>query len=119
METEKEISLYQKEYSETGFWSKTFASVKKAGSALIETSLTMYYSAKDPSTPKWAKTIVIGALGYFILPVDAVPDAIPAAGFADDLWVNIGAFAMVAAYIKDTHKEKARKKMEDLFLKKV
>ena len=119
METEKEISLYQKEYSETGFWSKLFATVKKAGSSLIETALMMYYSAKDPSTPKWAKTIVIGALGYFILPADAVPDAIPAAGFADDLWVNIGAFTMVAAYIKETHKEKARKKMENLFLLRV
>ncbi|WP_211605080.1 YkvA family protein [Vreelandella arcis] len=48
----------------------------------------------------WAKTTIYGALGYFISPVDAIPDLAPIVGYADDIGVLAGALAMVAAHIK-------------------
>ncbi|MGJ3196969.1 DUF1232 domain-containing protein [Peribacillus castrilensis] len=37
----------------------------------------MFYTLQKPTTPAWAKTVIVGALGYFILPIDLIPDLIP------------------------------------------
>jgi uncharacterized membrane protein YkvA (DUF1232 family) len=71
-------------------------------------ALTLYYTLQDKDTPKWAKTIIIGALGYFILPMDAIPDFIPVAGLTDDFGALAAALGMVAMHVKPGHKEKAR-----------
>jgi uncharacterized membrane protein YkvA (DUF1232 family) len=75
----------------------------------------LYYALQSPDTPTWAKGIVTGALGYFILPTDAIADFIPAVGYADDLGVLAWAVAAVAFSITPAVKEKARKKLEDWF----
>ena len=43
----------------------------------MERALQLYFAAEDPQTPKWAKGVIYAALGHFILPVDAIPDAVP------------------------------------------
>lgn len=106
---------YEKEYSEEGFWDKLAKYAKKAGKNVIEPALTMYYAALDENTPMWAKTVVYGALGYFILPIDIIPDVIPVVGFTDDLATIAAALATVASYIKEEHKAKAKQKMKDWF----
>ena len=75
------------EYSDEGFWAKVASFAKAAGKELIEKALWLYYAAQDPATPAWAKGIVYGALGYFILPIDAIPDVTPVIGYTDDLGV--------------------------------
>ena len=65
--------------------------------------------------PAWAKAIIIGALAYFIMPLDAIPDAIPVAGYSDDLGALSAALAMVAMYITEDVKAQARSKMEEWF----
>ncbi len=102
-------------YSEDGFWEKLKNFAVKAGSEIVEKALWLYYAAQDPATPAWAKTVIYGALGYFILPLDAIPDMLPGAGFSDDLGALAAAVATVAAYINDDVKAKAAKKMKDWF----
>lgn len=102
-------------YSERGFWSKFRHYAKTAGSKVVELALQLYYAAQDPETPAWAKTIIYGALGYLILPVDAIPDMVPVAGYSDDLGALAAAGAMVAMYITPEVKEQAKKKPKDWF----
>ncbi|MFQ3788887.1 YkvA family protein [Halomonas sp. A29] len=95
-------------YSEEGFWDKVAHSARRAGRKTLEPALKMYYSAQDPSTPLWAKTAIYGALGYFISPIDAIPDLTPIIGYTDDMGVLAGALAIVAAHINDKHREQAK-----------
>lgn len=55
----------------------------------------------------WAKGVITGALGYFILPADLVPDLLPGAGYGDDWGAIVAAMATVAAYIKEEHRQRA------------
>jgi uncharacterized membrane protein YkvA (DUF1232 family) len=105
----------QKLYQEGRFWAKLGKYAKAAGKALVEKALLLFYTIKDPGTPKWAKTVAAGALGYFIFPVDAVPDFIPALGFADDAAVVTAALATLAFSVTPEIKEKARQKLRGWF----
>ena len=78
---------YNSHYSEKGFWEKVGKYAKVAGERVIYMALILYYAVEDRETPVWAKGVVLSALGYFILPADAIPDLIPAVGYADDLGV--------------------------------
>jgi uncharacterized membrane protein YkvA (DUF1232 family) len=95
-------------YSEEDFWDKVSHSARRAGKKTLAPALKMYYSAQDPNTPLWAKTTIYGALGYFISPIDAIPDLTPFLGYTDDMGVLAGALAIVAARINDKHREKAK-----------
>ncbi|QOR40088.1 DUF1232 domain-containing protein [Billgrantia diversa] len=95
-------------YSEEGFWDKVSYNARRAGRKTLAPALKMYYSAQDPNTPLWAKTTIYGALGYFISPLDAIPDLTPFLGYTDDMGVLAGALAIVAARINDKHREQAK-----------
>lgn len=106
---------YEKNYSDEGFWDKVTNYAKKAGKKVIEPSLKMYYAAQDGDTPVWAKTTIYGALGYFIFPIDVIPDVAPVVGYSDDLTVIAAALATVASCIKDEHAAQAKEKMKQWF----
>jgi len=106
---------YSKNYSEEGLWEKISQFAKSAGKEVIEKALILYFAASDPDTPKKAKAIIFSALGYFILPLDAIPDFTPVLGFSDDLGAIALALATVAAHIKPEHKEKAKRKVSEWF----
>jgi uncharacterized membrane protein YkvA (DUF1232 family) len=106
---------YTRSYSEESFWDKLLRYAKAAGAEVIERALQLYYAAQDPATPAWARTVIYGALGYFIFPVDAIPDSIPAVGYVDDLGVLAAAIAAVAMYITPEVKQKAKQKLQDWF----
>jgi len=108
MNVKDKVKGYEKEFSEEGFWDKITSVVKVVGCDLIEKALILYYVLKDPDTPNSVKALIYGALGYFISPVDAVPDAIPVVGFGDDLGVLIATMALLASSIKEEHKIKAK-----------
>jgi uncharacterized membrane protein YkvA (DUF1232 family) len=107
-----ENAKYVKEYSESSFWDKIKNFAKKAGCELIEKSVMLYYVAKDDETPASAKALIFGALGYFISPIDLIPDITPVIGFGDDLTVLSATILTVVNSIKDEHKEKAKKKIK-------
>lgn len=102
-------------YSDDGFWGKVKGYAKVAGSSVLEPALKLYYSATDEDTPAWAKAVIYGALGYFISPVDAVPDIVPIIGYTDDLGVLIAAAATTAAHIKDEHTLRAKETLKQWF----
>lgn len=103
------------EYSDSAFQAKVKRYAQVAGSTVLEPALKMYYALKDDDTPGWAKSTIIGALGYFILPFDAIPDILPVVGYSDDLTVLAGALMVVSAHIKDEHVEKARATLRQWF----
>jgi uncharacterized membrane protein YkvA (DUF1232 family) len=106
---------FEEQFTDTGFWEKTKQYARVAGEAVLEPALKLYYSAQDPDTPKWARTTVYAALGYFITPVDAIPDISPLIGYSDDLGVLVAATAAIAAYIKQEHADKAKAKLQQWF----
>jgi uncharacterized membrane protein YkvA (DUF1232 family) len=84
------------------------------GGKTLLTALTLFYCLQDRDTPSWAKGVIIGALGYLVLPTDLVPDIIPGAGLGDDWGALVAALGTVAAYIKEEHKLKANAQAERL-----
>ena len=102
-------------FDDGSFWSKIKQFALKAGREVIEKALWLYYAAQQPNTPAWAKTVIYGALAYFVLPVDAVPDAIPVAGFTDDLGALAAALGTVSMYVTDQVKTMASEKMKEWF----
>lgn len=111
----KEGNGYEKEYTDTGFKSKLIRYAKAAGREVVEKALWLYYAARSPSTPVWAKTAIYGALGYFISMIDAIPDLTPIVGYTDDLGVLVAALATVSAYITPEVKAKASEKLREWF----
>lgn len=102
-------------YSDDGFWDKTKKYAKVAGEGVLEPALKMYYAALDADTPAWAKATIFAALGYFISPVDAIPDIVPVVGYSDDLGVLAAALAATAVHIKDEHVRKAKETLAKWF----
>ncbi len=74
----------------------------------MEELVAGYYCAIDRSTPARVRTALFGALAYFVLPVDMIPDFIIGTGFADDATVLLGTLAVVKAHIAPRHREAAR-----------
>lgn len=70
--------------------------------------LSAYYCATDPATPTHVRAILLGALAYFVVPTDAVPDFLGAIGYTDDMTILIAAINHVHAHIKPDHRDKAR-----------
>lgn len=102
-------------YSDRGFRAKLARFARVAGREVVEKALWLYYAADAPETPKWAKATVYGSLAYFILPMDAVPDVLPAAGYSDDLSVLVLAVTTIACYIDDEVRQRAARTLSRWF----
>ena len=106
---------YSKHYSEKNFWDKVKKYISQIGQITIHKALTLYYVGIDPKTPKWAKVVVVAALGYLIFPLDAIPDLTPFAGYADDAGAIATALALILICIDKSHTFKADNKMNEWF----
>jgi uncharacterized membrane protein YkvA (DUF1232 family) len=73
-----------------------------------EDLLAAYYCAFDRRTPRHVQAALLGAIAYFILPFDFIPDMMPVLGFSDDAAVLATAIRLVAAHITPEHREAAR-----------
>lgn len=116
---EKELAVAGKHYSEEKFWTKIAKFGKKAGSSVVYAVLLLYYTLQKPNVPKKVKATIIGALGYFILPLDLLPDFLVGIGYTDDLGALGLALFQVAMYIDEDIKSKARLKLTEWFGNKV
>lgn len=85
------------------------------GRKTLFSSLVLFNCLKDADTPAWARGVIVGALGYLILPTDLIPDILPGAGYGDDWSAILAALATVGAYIKDVHKTRANEQLRKLF----
>lgn len=106
---------FEEAYSEEGFWNKLRRYATVAGREVVEKALLLFYAAQQENAPAWAKATIAGALGYFIVPLDAVADITPAVGYADDLGVLVLAVAAVASYINDEVREQTAARMRKWF----
>lgn len=113
--TSKDLVQYQEHYSENAFWDKIRRIASKAGAKVVYYALVLFYTLTDPATPLKYKTVIAGALGYLILPVDIIPDILPFAGLADDWAALIAAVSYVIGAISEENKEKAKVKVRSLF----
>ncbi len=102
-------------YSAPRLWRALRRATLSAGRKTLFTALTLFYCLQDRDTPTWAKGVIVGALGYLVLPMDMIPDIIPGAGYGDDWGALVAALGTVAAYVKDEHKMKAAAQVERLF----
>jgi uncharacterized membrane protein YkvA (DUF1232 family) len=94
----------------TAFWNKLHAAL-----ALIpfaEDLLAAYYCAFDRNTPAHVKAALFGALAYFVMPFDGVPDILPVIGFADDAAMLAAALRLVAGHIQPHHRDAARNTLQ-------
>ena len=95
-----------------GFWPKIRRTA--AGNPFADQVLSVWYAARDPQTPAAAKGIMLGALAYFVLPTDAIPDIFAVVGFTDDAAVFAALLATLGANIKTRHRELADAALERL-----
>jgi uncharacterized membrane protein YkvA (DUF1232 family) len=93
------------------FWAKLKRVARKIPFA--EDLLAAYFCAVDPATPKRVKLILLGAVAYFVIPMDAVADFLPLLGFADDAAMLTAAIAQVAGAINDSHRNRARATLKE------
>jgi uncharacterized membrane protein YkvA (DUF1232 family) len=106
---------YSKHYSEKSFWRKVRKYGKKAGREVVEKALWLFYASMNAEMPREQKLMILGALGYFILPFDLIPDFIPVVGYGDDLAALAAAVRQVLKYIDDDVKRKTDEKLDKWF----
>ena len=89
------------------FWRKLRATV--ASLPFAEDLLAAHFCAFDRQTPLQVKAVLVGAIAYFVLPTDLIPDYIPVIGYTDDAAVLATAIKLVASHITPDHREAARR----------
>jgi uncharacterized membrane protein YkvA (DUF1232 family) len=97
---------------EAGFWKKVGRFASKL--PFLDELLAAYYCAIDPATPLQVKAILYGALAYFIMPIDLIPDFVAWFGFTDDAAVLFAAIRTVSGSIKPGHREQAKASLQRL-----
>lgn len=101
------------EDNEKGLWEKISRFGGSAGAQCIYYALLLFYTLKNPKIGFHFKALVIGALGYFLLPIDMCSDLIPGFGFFDDISIMLGVLISVSSIITDDIRDDAKKKLEE------
>ena len=99
---------------ESGLRQRIWNKLKRetANIPFVEDALTAHYCAFDRNTPLYVKLALVGAVVYFLVPDDLIPDSIPVLGVADDAAVLAGAMKIFAAHIKPEHRQAAKLMLE-------
>ena len=110
----KDLKKYEGKYSEKGFWAKIKKCAKKAGIVFVLNALKLYYAMEKGKATRSQVLTILGALGYFISPIDAVPDFLPG-GLLDDGGVLASAIALLACCSDNEVVKAAEKKTSEWF----
>lgn len=110
-----DVERYGRDYSENGLWNKITGNFKKVGANLLYEVLQLFYVAQNPNVPMRIRAAIVAPLGYFISPVDLIPDLAPVVGYSDDAAVIAMAIAFAHAYIDDDIRQKAKHKLVMFF----
>lgn len=97
---------------EKSFWAKVRRVLARV--PFGEDLVAAYYCALDRDTPGYVRAVLFGALAYFVLPADMVPDFLAGLGFTDDASVIAAAIAAVGSHIEPRHRDQARERLEQL-----
>mgnify|MGYP002627111707 FL=1 len=109
------IESSRQHYSDDGLWDKLKNVARKAGIKVVWLVLVLYYTSTASTTPMSKKSIIYGTLGYFILPIDLIPDVVPVVGYSDDLTALVACVTAVASCITPEVKRQAERKLHDWF----
>ena len=112
---DQEIEKYSPHFDENAFWEKLKKFARKAGFQVCYAALLLFYVLKSPTTSGKDRAKIIGALGYFILPIDLIPDFIPVAGYTDDLAALVWGVYCVIKSITPEVKAQAAAKLHEWF----
>jgi uncharacterized membrane protein YkvA (DUF1232 family) len=93
-----------------GFWDKVRRTLGRV--PFLDDAVAAYFCTLDRETPTRVRAILLGALAYFVLPSDVIPDILPGLGFTDDAAVLIAAFSAVGPHIKPRHREAAARALK-------
>ena len=110
-----DLNKYEKHFSFNGLMSKIKETAKKAGLKAIYMALLLYYALESQTISTMDKAIIYGALGYFISPIDVIPDILPIIGLSDDIAVLAWAFNRIKHNVTDLTREKAKTKLKIWF----
>ena len=110
-----DFDAYRNYFNDPGLWDKLKKVARKAGIKVVYSALVLYYLSRDPNVPNSEKLKIYGALGYFILPTDLIPDTILALGFTDDLAALAWALYSVSANITPDIERQAEAKLREWF----
>ena len=102
---------YQRAWSEKAFFSKLPRAARRIGRAGLRQALRLFYVLKKPDLPGKTRVMIYGALGYFILPTDIIPDILPVLGFTDDLGLLAAVFMAATQYMDAEVDAKAEAKV--------
>ena len=106
---------FANKFSPSDFVDKVARIAKRAGAKLVYAALILYYTLQSDKVSKADKALIVGALGYMISPLDAVPDAIPIVGLTDDLAVLVYVLKKVWVNVEPEIKDKARARLSKWF----
>ena len=109
------FSEFTKNFTEHRMWDKISRYATKAGHQTIYSVLLLFYAYKREGTPCWARNIIIGTIGYFISPIDMLPDLTPIIGYTDDIGVLSFGLVLIACYINADVRAQARLKLKKWF----
>ncbi len=112
---ELKSARYRKHYSDASFGDKLKRVAKVAGMKVVYPALLLHYLMKSNDVSLKAKLILSAALGYFILPIDFIPDFAPLLGFTDDLGVLLLILRQMAVHITPEIKKQAREHLHKWF----
>jgi uncharacterized membrane protein YkvA (DUF1232 family) len=96
----------------TNFWPKLQQNLARIPFA--DEVLAAWYCATDTNTPLRVKGTLFGALAYFILPFDVIPDVILGLGFTDDLAVLMTALTLIKSHVTQAHRDRAAETLDRL-----
>ena len=102
------LENFRSEYSEQGLRDKLTRIARKAGAKVVYAVLVAYYAVQSDALSFSDKAKLYGALGYFILPVDLIPDTILAMGYTDDM----AALLYVLRTVSTNPRDKAQSRAE-------
>ena len=107
------LQQYAKNYDEKKMWNKIKEFFVEAGINLVIKVLQLWYVLQKPEVPVHVKVAIMGAIAYFVMPVDFVLDVLPG-GYQDDLLAVTLTFLAAEEYIDDEVRRKAREKVMEI-----
>lgn len=110
-----ELLSYQRNYNESSFWSKLNKVASNLGRKTCYYVLVLHYVLKSPDVSIGNKAIIMGALGYLILPIDLIPDLVPVLGLTDDAAAIKLAYDTVKASVTPEIEKKVNDKLSQWF----
>lgn len=111
----EDLKKYERLYSEESLMTKISRFAKRAGLNTTYYVLLLYTMLISEKTALKDKAVIIGALGYFICPIDLIPDIMIGTGFLDDASILMYALTTISSSITPEIRLDARKRLHQIF----